>query len=1773
MTHDPFRGDGEEAFGWPPRSLTAAPGTQPSPETDAFGLTEGHSPAHEVMSMSVRPVADGTLRPLRLLLALLVVATVGAAPVRAETVRAVLGFDEADVFVGGTAEATTVQMKGLMAVGAEGEPELPMAVKVFHVPAGYRVSDVRVTPLEETRIAEGVRLSLRSAAMDPGDILSARRPLPSGELAEGAVIPSRSAVSLGGGSFGGVGVHSVGVFPVRWDSATNELVFTRTMDVEVNLVRDAAVVPDLVRQRPAPHAEYAFAEAARAIVANPEDLPLPELPDVESPETFRPRDLPSTEGSGVDMVIVTTAALEADFQPLADWKTKKGIPTVIRTTEWIDTNYPAGLDRPHRIRLFLKDAYEKWGTYMLLIGGDFTNVPPREAFNRFFFGGTEIPTDQYYACLEGNWNSDGDDLFGEGLFQGTNDDLADLFPDLFTGRAAVETPAEVQNFVTKSFKYEKTPPANYVKKVCYLAEVLFPEDWEYGEDPPEIITLNGATLTESFDTLIPLDWTRTKCYQTDDLLDRPHALSQLNAGQHHLMTLMNHGDAFKFSVGNGVNPQIFSADTDALSNGDYLMFVMATACNPNQIDLECQGESFMNNSAGAIGVVGPTREDFPLSASDYHEEMLRVIFDSGITRFGAMSQVHRVPFVPLAVTDATPDRWTMLTKMLLGDPEIRFWTEEPANLVVTHAGNLPLGTADVTVTVTDGVTPVADAVVCVSDANGSYARGRTDASGVATLPLSSAATGDVDVVVTAENFIPSETTVTLDAIAGAHLELTDIVIDDDSVGNSSGNGDGVIDLSEVIELGVTATNGGGATATGVSVNAAVEAGTQATFNLLWGGVADTARVFIGPDRVNPAAIPFTLDFDAPSTEYIGTPPMAFGFEDGKGDQGIFLWQDQEGWHLRWSSADSTVQVTGSVATDGRVRGMATPLLEAGVDVATINAGEDSLLIDGTTGLTDLSDGVDFALADNTKLSVTTASDAIGDIGASSSGAGTVVLTAANDARPRQIAYVDLTFTSTTLATWTEEVALTFAGPELEAYVFAVDDSVNPPVNGNGNGVVEVGETVRLTPTVLNRGDGYAGSVSGSATAATGITFLDTADAYGDLAANGQSSGADGYVFTVDDGTGTTLDLTLTDSIGRSWVKTMDFVAPAAPDSLRFRSTPSAITPIWDRNAESDLAGYNVYRSATSGSGHTRQNFELVRDAMRYEDSGLAFGSRYFYYVTAVDSSGNEGPASAEIEAWTTQVQLPGWPRSAGNNVFSSIAVGDTDGLPGEEVYAGSKDFKIYGWSADGSSIGDFPINTMAEAWGTPALADLDEDGDLEVLCGSNDSRLYVTHHDGSPVYGANTYLLDLVGTGALMRGAPTVADVDFDSELEMFVGTDNGRVYAFNADGTGYTDPSGLFYGPVLGTPPHGPLIWGAIACADWDGDGDRELAFACRNDSLYVVDHLGNDIAGFPRGHSEAHFNGPVFADLDNDGTMELVVGTESGDVYAYNHDGTGYLGGNPVFTTLPGAVRCIPAPCNLDGDAELELVITCMDGDCYIFNHDGTGFLNPGGLFVHIPEDGALEDDAISTSPIVVDVDGDSDFEIFFGHRNFTFYGFHHDGTTILGMPIPTSEGLFSTAAAGDLDNDGDVEVVFGSYDSFVNVLDFDGAATPAAFEWPTFAGSATRRSVYGEIGPYQTGVDPGIGVAPLAFALAQNTPNPFVQGTRIGWTVPRDMEITLRIFNIEGRLVRELMNGPVTAGAGFVDWDGRDTRGARLSSGIYFYQLQGPQDTATRKSVLLR
>jgi hypothetical protein len=90
---------------------------------------------------------------------------------------------------------------------------------------------------------------------------------------------------------------------------------------------------------------------------------------------------------------------------------------------------------------------------------------------------------------------------------------------------------------------------------------------------------------------------------------------------------------------------------------------------------------------------------------------------------------------------------------------------------------------------------------------------------------------------------------------------------------------------------------------------------------------------------------------------------------------------------------------------------------------------------------------------------------------------------------------------------------------------------------------------------------------------------------------------------------------------------------------------------------------------------------------------------------------------------------------------------------------------------------------------------------------------------------------------------------------------------------------------------------------------------------------------------------------------------------------------------------------------------------------------------------------------------------------------------------------------------------------------------------------------------------------------FRLFQNRPNPFMGSTNISFNLPISDFISLKVYDISGRLVRVIEEGKKKAGFYAIKWDGKDEKGKTLSSGIYFYRLVAGNNIRTRKMILLK
>ncbi len=153
---------------------------------------------------------------------------------------------------------------------------------------------------------------------------------------------------------------------------------------------------------------------------------------------------------------IKSAATDYTLHDLVKHRTSNSMPSVIITTSQIYSAYN-GRDNQEKIRNFIKDANNKWGAEYFLIAGKPTIVPVRSFFMRDTI---YIQSDFYYAALQGDFNANGNNRWGE--YPG---DQPAQFADVYVGRIPARNAQQIANFVYKVITYENSPPnASYHTK-------------------------------------------------------------------------------------------------------------------------------------------------------------------------------------------------------------------------------------------------------------------------------------------------------------------------------------------------------------------------------------------------------------------------------------------------------------------------------------------------------------------------------------------------------------------------------------------------------------------------------------------------------------------------------------------------------------------------------------------------------------------------------------------------------------------------------------------------------------------------------------------------------------------------------------------------------------------------------------------------------------------------------------------------------------------------------------------------------------------------------------------------------------------------------------------------------------------------------------------------------------------------------------------------------------------------------------------------------------
>lgn len=413
--------------------------------------------------------------------------------------------------------------------------------------------------------------------------------------------------------------------------------------------------------------------------------------------------------------------------------------------------------------------------------------------------------------------------------------------------------------------------------------------------------------------------------------------------------------------------------------------------------------------------------------------------------------------------------------------------------------------------------------------------------------------------------------------------------------------------------------------------------------------------------------------------------------------------------------------------------------------------------------------------------------------------------------------------------------------------------------------------------------------------------------------------------------------------------------------------------------------------------------------------------------------------------------LPGWPFITEAAVNSSPAIGDLnrDGYP--DVVAAAEDGKVYAIDYRGKLLPGWPQERGAQDFlstnSSPAIADINMDGQLEVIIGDSNGGVYVWKRDGQALSGWPKLFSD-----SEVYASPAIGNIDPASPgLEIVISVrqktrGTGYVHVFRPNGT-----------ELNGWPKeisHAYVDWSATL-----GDINRsvpglEIFLPVNDSSLYestTYGFYGNgaSLPGWPITLVASFWGSAAVADINQDGSLEIVQGN---DLPTLAWRSTGVL--LPGWENVTSGSYVSPAITDLDPFYPgYEIIYSDID---HIYAKHRNGSDAPGWPI-------ALSEYAVA-APAVADVNNDKRADVVAGLSDGKVYAWNYCGVLLPGWPLTTilDAPLFSSPAIADLNRDGKLEVVVGS--SSANIYAWTvGPRTKDPAPWPMFHHDVQRTGFY--------------------------------------------------------------------------------------------------------------
>nr|NQU92894.1 hypothetical protein [Bacteroidota bacterium] len=652
----------------------------------------------------------------------------------------------------------TIGFEKTLQTGIAGKPILPYASVSLLLPPGEIATGIEIIPGKEVFLDGMYQLYPKQYVQPLSKGASGIFAKDEGIYSQDAPYPAKIHGEFSTEFMNGFSVAFTSFTPVRYNPATGQLSYYENVTVKVISnagQRGATALQNLNTTEP-------IVNRLNGIIQNPELV-----------ATY-PNHLQRSDD--YHLLFITPQQFEDDFQQLVDFYLPRGIKAEIATTEDIYLNM-TGQDNQDKIRNFIIQEYQNHGIQHVTLGGDIEHVPYRGFYctvqSSSLYEDDNIPSDLYYSALDGTWNDNGNNLWGE-----IGED--DLLPEVGVARFSFSSQADLDAMLNKTISYQESPVIGKLRDPLMLGEHLYSTPLTWGADFLDLLI--GFHDDNGYETTgIPEDHDIETMYDRDQSWDKAQLMATLNYG----------GNSFIHHSGHSNTTYAMRMNNSDITNSNFqnlngttenYTLVYSHGCICGAFDAsDCIAEKMINIDNFAVAVVMNSRYGWfnegqtEGPSAHLHREFADALYYQKENHIGMAHTISRIETAPWVNAPGQWEegalRWCFYDCTVFGDAALSIWTDEPTSITAQYENPIQAGASSLSIAVVVDVGNIENLNCVFIKDEIVYGTAQTDADGIAEIifdePLSGE--GEATIYISGYNCQLNEFPVTIISAPNQHF--------------------------------------------------------------------------------------------------------------------------------------------------------------------------------------------------------------------------------------------------------------------------------------------------------------------------------------------------------------------------------------------------------------------------------------------------------------------------------------------------------------------------------------------------------------------------------------------------------------------------------------------------------------------------------------------------------------------------------------------------------------------------------------------------------------------------------------------------------------------------------------------------------------------------------------------------------------------------------------------------------------------------------------------